>query len=190
MDSALEHAVAVLVGRRLVQDKGDAQLRLLSPFQEVRLEVHFLLRHLVERRVAVYHAFLHEASAASVALIQVDGADERLEGVAEDVTVMRLWAHGGDHHLVQPHLEGDAVKRIALHDLRPCAGQEALLLVGEVFVEDVGHGDAQDSVAQEFQPLVVAGVLARGRVVRRAVGEGLLIEPHVVRIKSQHAIHR
>ena len=73
---------------------------------------------------------------------------------------------------------------------RRAAGQEALLLVGEMLVEDVGHGDAQHSVAQELQPLVVIRALALGRVVRRAVGEGLLVEPHVVRIESQHAIHR
>ena len=59
-----------------------------------------------------------------------------------------------EHH-VQAHFVADFVKGVSLDDFRAHFGQETLVGVGVLFEKVLRHDGAEDSVAEEFQALVV-----------------------------------
>ena len=59
-------------------------------------------------------------------------------------------------NLVEPELESDRRERVAIDQRSAASGQEALVLVGEALVEEAADDEADDGVAEELEPLVVA----------------------------------
>ena len=68
---------------------------LLSPLQELRLEVHLLVGHLVDIDELRQYALLHEAHASVVTSVEINGSDKCLESIAAHVAVMRCGVVGG-----------------------------------------------------------------------------------------------
>ncbi len=73
---------------------------------------------------------------------------------------------GEPHHVGQAEREGSAVQAVLAHEVRPHAGQVALVGAGEPLVEQGGDGSLEDGVAEEFEALVV--VRAEAAVRERA----------------------
>ena len=63
----------------------DAHTVLLAPFDELALEVHLLISNLVDVYHLCQYSFAHELHASVVSSVEVDGSDERFEGVASHV---------------------------------------------------------------------------------------------------------
>ena len=61
---------------------------LLCPLYQLALEVHLLIRHLINVNHLRQYALLYEPHAGVVATVEVDGAHQCLEGVAAHVRVV------------------------------------------------------------------------------------------------------
>src|SRR6476659_2464930 len=93
-------------------------------------------------------------------LRQEQGTRHRLErgsqqGRAGGATGLRLTTPE-QQESVEPELESDRRQRVAIDQRSAASGQEPLVLVGETLVEDAADDEADDGVAKELEPLVVA----------------------------------
>ena len=178
---------AGLVDLRVAVGHLDAVL--LRPLQEFALEVDFLARHGVHIEQRTDDAVADEPLAVAVAAVQIDGADEGLEGVAADVDIVGAGHERLVDEFIQSHLVGKAVEHGALHEFGAGAGQEALALTGVFVVEDVAGDGFEDGIAEILQPLVVERALealsAAGAKLGRLMGQGDAIDVQVAGIKAQ-----
>ena len=62
----------------------------LAPFDELALEVHFLVSNLIDVNHLCQNAIAHELHACVVATVEVNGTYKRLEGVATHIRIVRL----------------------------------------------------------------------------------------------------
>ena len=109
-------AYDVLIGEL----KGYLILCLLTPLDELALEVVVLLGYLIKLYVCAYDALCEEAVAVGVATVEVDGTYQGFEGVAWDETVVCVVDMGRLYELYQAYLLGYAVEAAALHYLATC----------------------------------------------------------------------
>ena len=58
---------------------------------------------------------------------------------------------------VEAEGEGHGGERVAVHESGAAGGQEALVLVGIAVEQEAADGQADDGIAIELEPLVVAG---------------------------------
>ena len=206
-------ALAALFGFGV--DKLDVDAVLLAPFKQLALEVHLLLRYIVEVDVAADDAVLDKPVAVLVAAVEVDGAHQCLESVAADVGVAHARALGGDDELFESHLRRQAVESLALHNLRTGGSEETLALVFEVAEEDVAHHRLEHGIAEVFKSFVVERLCGRvvalrlavaavaaarlavaavayglfaPAVAKRLVRESHAVDVYVVRIKSEYVV--
>ena len=87
--------------------------------------------------------------------------------------------------MVDAHLLRQSVQRVALHELRSCVGEEALAFSGEVAVYDVANDSVEDSVAKEFEALIVqwlSFLVAPGHTL---VHQGELVELYPVWVETE-----
>ena len=91
-------------------------------------------------------------------MVEIECADKRLKGITPQITVMRRRMAVGENQLVDPHLLGQPVERIALYDLRPCIGEETFAFPREMFVDNVADDGIEDGIAQKFKSFVVYGL--------------------------------
>ena len=168
------------------QDIFKGHLVLLTPFQKLALEVHFQIGHLVYVYDATHYLLGYEAFAVIKTPIQIDGADECLEGVSSKVVIMRVVAFAAPKQFVQTYLYSKLAKRFALHDLAAGVRQKPFTLVGEMVEDYLANHSTQHSIAQKLQSLVVDGGSALGVCEHRLVHQRLLIKANLARIESQH----
>ena len=77
---------------------------LLTPLQELALEVHFFVCQLVDIDEAAHYLLSDEGLAMAVSSIEIDGAYECLEGVTCEVAVVRLVVLVSANELVETYL--------------------------------------------------------------------------------------
>ena len=83
-----EYGGIVIVGIGVDEVILDRDVILLCPLYQAGLEVLFGLDQIVEIEVSFDEPLDDEVAASLVPLVKIDGTDERLEGVATDVTVV------------------------------------------------------------------------------------------------------
>ena len=175
---------AVVVAFLLYKFKVELYLVLLAPLYQLALEVHFLVRHLVEVDKLRQDAFLHEAHARAVAAVQVDGPYEGFERISFHIAVMRGHVSVGYYELAYAYFVCQAVERLALYDFASCRGKESFALAFEVTENYVAHDGVEYCVAKELKAFVVYGFTLCVALGHAAVHERLLVEVDVVRVKS------
>ena len=121
-DYATEHGAVAVAVFQLFHAVVGLDAVFLRPFEELALEVDFLVGQSVDVDEAAEDALLDEPLAEGVAAVQVDGADEGLEGIAADVAVVRARAGAALYEAVEAQFLGQAVERGALYDLAARAG--------------------------------------------------------------------
>ena len=131
---------------------------LLTPFDELRLEVDLLVGEFVDIDHLAQDLALHEAHAGVVALVEIDSTDKGFEGVARHVAVVAGLMTAGEDQLVDTHLLGQVVEGLALHELGARGGEKSLPLTREVTKHNIAYYRIEDGVAEKLQPLVVHGL--------------------------------
>lgn len=158
----------------------DLDAVVLPPFEELRLVVGVVRIQFADVDIGFDYAASDELAAALVAVVEIEGADKRLEDVAGDVRVLYPLVASGQDVTGQAHLERYLVELCAADYLRAHLRQAAFVEVGELAEDVLGHHRAQYGVAQKLEALVVlAPVLDADH--RRLVGEGHLVELLVAR---------
>ena len=185
-----ECGAALLVFLLIEQSEFHAHAVLLRPLQQLRLEVYFLIGHLVDVDHLLQDAVLHEAHAGVVAPIEIDSSDECLEGVATHVAVVALSAAVGENEFVDTHFLSQSSERFALHEFRACIGEKSLALAGEVFEDDITYDGIENGIAKELQSFVVDGFSFLVAACDALVEQCRLVEFNVVRIKSDDSVQR
>src|SRR5215218_6034442 len=116
----------------------------------------------------------HQGGGPREALVEVDGAEQGLEGVGQDGGLVpaarQLLAPAQAHGVADPELAGHLGEHVHVDRGRPQLGQLPLGQVGEGAVDDVGDDQAEHGVAEELEALV--GGQAAVLVGVGAVGEG------------------
>ena len=163
-------------------------LHLLAPLDESALEVVILLGHLVNVDMLAYDATVEETIAIAVAAVKVDGTNKSFEGIARNEAVVGAVDVGRLYEFDQSCLLGKAVETAALHNLTSHRGEEALLLAGEVMVEDIAHHSFNDGIAQVFEALIVLLLVVGTVVVDRAMHQRFAINGHLAGIEAQDAM--
>ena len=139
------------------QDKLQRDFVLLAPFQQLALEVHFLIRQLVYVDELPHYLPFDEPLAVAVATVKVDGTDEGFECVACEVAVVHVVMFVLADKLVESYLNGQLSKRLPLYYLAAGIGQEAFPLAWEVVKDYLADDGIEHGIAQKFQPFVVEG---------------------------------
>ena len=115
--------------------------------------------------------------------VQVQGADQRLQGVGQDRRIAppaarRLAGRQGDEgRQVQLFRDGD--QGLAAHQGGEAVAELALRLAGVAVIEHAGDGEAEHAVAEEFQAFVgiqarcLAGGMGQGQVEEAGIGEAV-----------------
>ncbi len=109
-----------------------------------------------------------------VALVEIDRADRRLDGVGQDdragTAGVLGFAAREEHVFIQADALGDLGQGNRVHDGRAISSQLPFRLCGVFLVQECGHDQLEDRVAQEFQALVMleprAAVLIEVRAMR------------------------
>ena len=182
----IEERRTILCLRLVKQHILEGYLMLLTPFQQLALEVHLLIGNLVQVDETVQYLVRYEALAISIASVQVDGSDECLKRIPTHIAVVHLVVFLASDKLVKAYLGCQLAKRLTLHDLAACISQEAFTLVGEMMIDNLAHDSTQHGIAQELQPLVVERSPALSMRKHRLVHQGFLVKSDVMRIEAQH----
>ena len=105
---------------------------------------------------------VNQALRRLIAAVQIDRGQDGLHGVGVDAgpaAATAVFLAMAQHQIAAQVQPGRHRRQTALADqLRPHPREVALGMVGTGPVEILGHDEAQDRVAQEFQPLVAAQV--------------------------------
>lgn len=168
------------------QDIFKPHLVLLAPFQKLALEVNFLIGDLVYVYEATHYLLGNKGFTISESPVQIDGADEGLEGVASKVVIVCVVASCALKQFVQAYLYGELAERFALDNLAAGVRQKTFTLAGEMMENYLANHSAQHRIAQELQPLVVEGSSALGVSRHRLMHQRLLIKANLARIETQH----
>ena len=131
---------------------------LLTPFDELRLEVDLLVGEFVDIDHLAQDLALHEAHAGVVALVEIDSTDEGFESVARHVAVVAGLVAAGEDQLVDTHLLGQVVEGLALHEFGARGSEKSLPLTREVAKHNIAYYRIEDGVTEKLQPLVVHGL--------------------------------
>lgn len=180
-------------GRRIARLKVAAhvehelKLVLLAPLDKFGLEVDLHASHILDVDELAQHTMAKEMHHSVVATVEVYSPDESLKGIATKIAVVVTGSIARTDKAVQANFLGKAVERSALHNLTASVGEEALTGFAKVTIDDVADGGIQDSITEEFQPLVVVA-LAAARRIERLVAKRLLVETDVVGIEPEDAI--
>src|SRR3954451_3778728 len=134
---------------------------------------------------------VHEPGGLVEPEVEVDRAQERLEGVGEDrvlvVAAGRLLAAAQPHEGPEPELAADLRQSAHVDHGGPQLGQLTLRQLGVVAEKRVGDDQAEHGVAEELQPLVggqPAVLVGVGPVGQRAVEQrGVDVDPETL---AQH----
>lgn len=159
---------------------------LLTPLEQLALEVHFLTRHLVNVEEARQYALDDELLAVSISPIEVDCPHEGLECVSRKITIMHLAPAIAPDELVEPYFHSKSAERLALHYLASGVGEKAFAPQGKVMEDDFADDSIQHGIPQKLQPFVVELRTLIGVSRHRFVHQGLLIEANVSGIKAKH----
>ena len=163
---------------------------LLGPLQQFRLEVDLFVGHLVDVDHLSQDAFLHKPHHGIVALVQIDGTDQCLEGVAGHVTVVRPLLPVALYQFRQSHLCCQFAQRLTADQFRAGVGQKPLTLAFEMLVDDMSHHSIQQGVAKKLQPLVVQRLAFLVAPAGTLVGQGRLIVTDVAGIEPDDVVER
>lgn len=137
-----------------------------------------------------YEAVDDEFAAALISLVKIDGAHERFERIAADVTVVGGGMGQSPHMAVEMQRIADAVQALALNDLGTGRCQEALVLAGIGVVEEIGHNSIHDGIAQELQPFIVGPLPALQFHWSGAMDHRQLIELDVTGIVARDTVNK
>ena len=122
--------------------------------------------------------------------VEVDGADDRLEGVGQDRGLVPpaggLLAAAEPDVVAQAEVAADVGQRPHVDDRGAQLGQLALGQVGVAAEQRVGDDQAEHRVAEELQPLVgrQAAVLVRERAVRQRALEQAGLDGDVEHLRA------
>ena len=114
-------------------------------------------------------------------VVEVDGADQGLQGVAHHGIVNVLAAHFGLDEVMQPHVLAKQVQILAVHNAALTLGQLALLRLRKRAVEVVGHRHVQHDIAQKFEAFIAFQArlvpVQHGGVCQRLIVRAALSNP-------------
>ena len=159
---------------------------LLTPFQELTLEVHLFISELVDIDKTAHYLLPDEGLAMSVSSVEIDGSDEGFEGVACKVAVVRLVVLVSADELVETYLRRQSSERFPLHNLASRIRQETFAFAREVMIDDFAYNRTQNCITKELEAFVVQAVSVFALSEHRLVHQGFLIEAYLVRIEAQH----
>ena len=168
------------------QDVLERDLMFLTPFQQLALEVHFLIGQLVDVYEAMHYLLTDEGLAMSIASVEIDGSDKSLESVAGKVAVVRLVVFVLTDKLVESYFRRQPSERLSLHNLASCIGEEAFSLLWKVVEDYLAYDRVEHGIAKELEPLVVERRATLGLSEHRLVHQGFLIEAYLMWIEAQH----
>jgi hypothetical protein len=110
----------------------------------------------IEEEVGLDDAFDHPLAGFFEAFIEVDGADDRLERIAEDLAHLEAAVEFIEvADLFQAHFYSDLIELVAIDHLTAHFREKAFLFVGVFFEKEIRDDGAEDSVAKVFQSFVV-----------------------------------
>ena len=183
-----EYGTAILVARLFQIAKLHLDTILLTPFEQLRLEVDLLIGHLVDIDELCQDAFFHKAHASAISAVQIDGSHQRLEGVAIHIAVMGIGVTCREDELVESHLLGELSQGLTTDELGTGIGEESLALALEVAIDDVANDSIEHSIAQELQTFVVLWTAFLVAASHTLVQQRLLIEADVMRIEAENTV--
>ena len=123
-------------------------------------------------------------------MIQIDGSDQRLEGVAGHIAVVRVVLSAADDEPFQSHFLGKLSQRVAADELRAGIRQEALALAGEMVVDDVAHDGIEQCVAEKLQAFVVQRLALLVAAADALVHQCLLVVADIMGIEPHDLVER
>ena len=168
------------------QDILQSNLMLLTPLQQLALEVHFFVCQLVDVYKAAHYLLPDEGLAMTVSSVKVDGAYECFEGVTCEVAVVRLVVLVAANELVETYLCCESSQRFSLHYLASSIRQETFSLTWEVMIDYLSHDCIEYCVAQELESFVVKRRATLAMSEHRLVHQSFLIEAYLMWVEAQH----
>lgn len=185
-----DHAIKkrrTIVGTSFIQkDKFEFHLILLAPFQQLALEIHFLLGQPLYVEQMSQYAIIHETPAIGIAAVKVDCTDKCLESIASQVAVVRMRAFMVLHEFVKAYLHSKSPESLALHYLAARIGQETLSLAWETVKYRFAYNSIKHRIAEKLQSLVVYQLATLLACSHRFVQQCLMIKTDIARIETQH----
>ena len=137
------------------QDIFKRDFMLLAPLQQFALEVHLLIGKFVDVYEALQNFLSDEGLAMLIPSVEIDSADERFEGIASKIAVVRLVVFVATNQLIETYLFRQFSQRCTLNNLTSCVRQETFALAGEMMEDDFAHNSTEDSISEELQAFVV-----------------------------------
>lgn len=159
---------------------------LLTPLQQLALEVHFLIGELVDVDELTHYLLADEGLAVPIASVEIDGSDEGFESIAGKVAVVCLVLLVSADELVEAYLLSKPAKRFSLHYLASGVREEPFSLLWKVVEDYLAHHCIEHGIAQELEALVVDRRTTLGMSEHRLVHQGFLVEAYLVGIEAQH----
>ena len=160
---------------------------LLTPVDELALEVPFSLSHLVDIDICAQQFVDDNLAGKTVATLQIYGAYQGLEGIAANRLEGPLGTALVLYELNHAYLARQLPEALAAHYLGPHLGEETLPLEGVFLVQVLRHNRAQYGVAEVFQALVV-GAVAFGHSRHRTVYERRMVQLGAPGCETQHVL--
>lgn len=147
----------------------------LRPFLQYGLRIARRRLHRADQRPP---EALDKAESRSKTTVEIDRGDQRLAGIGEDRRLVgRAGSSFGGRKMqiaIKANRGRDLRERVAPHKLCEAAGQRPFRLGGVLPPEEIGDDNAEDTVAKEFEPLVVAWLAGMPRALgARAAALGL-----------------
>src|SRR5690606_18889261 len=154
----------------------------LYVLEEKALVIVPLMREILE--IGLFkNIFLDKGTRSLLAQVQIDGADQRLEGIGKNRGILssaRLVHIVAEQDVgAESDLHGEFGQRLAIHDLGPQPRKKALVLLRKLEKKVFGRYVAQHGIPQELKPLVGEQVAVGLATKDGTVEQGLLVQANV-----------
>ena len=186
--AVVKHRATVAVDLLAEQFKTYVDPVLLTPFEELALEVHLFISQLVDVNHLAKDTLLHEVHTSLVTLVEIDGTDECFKSVAAQIAVVRGTMTVGENELIDAHLLRQLVEGVTLNEFGTGIGKKSLALAGEMMVHDVAHNGIENGIAEKLEPLVVDGLALAVAVHDALVHERHLVVVDMAGIKAENGV--
>ena len=146
------------------------------------------LVHLLVQAIVLQHE-QNSTLGFLVPVVQINGPNQGLKGIAYHGVMDVLPAHFGPNQMLQPHVFAEQIQVFAVHNAALSLRELALLGLSKIVVEVIGHGHVQHHIAQKLQTFIALQPCLVS-IQHGTVGAGLVVHFSLTDTESKLTSHQ
>ncbi|EJX09074.1 hypothetical protein EVA_02815 [gut metagenome] len=127
----------------------------LTPFQQLALEIHFLIGYDVNIQELAHNPLFDEPFAVGISAVEIGSTYQGFKSITSDMITCLAGLQRRVNELCQPKFFCQFVEGSALHNLAAGTGQETFVFPVVTMVDNVTNNCLQNGISQELKAFII-----------------------------------